>query len=113
MTESGVKTEFPPIIARHLPEIVALAKSYGVERLEVFGSVMTDRYDPLLSDVDFLVKYPRGYDYGPFLKHYQRFESDLAELLHSPVDLVMDSQSLRDRFRRNIAGTRTVLYDAG
>jgi predicted nucleotidyltransferase len=37
------------IIAEHLNAIRALCREYGVARLEVFGSVCTDEFDPLLS----------------------------------------------------------------
>lgn len=55
MTEVRTTNRLPPIVQRHLPGIVGLARIHGAERLEVFGSMMTDHYDPLTSDVDFLV----------------------------------------------------------
>lgn len=53
------------IVADHLPVISALAERFGVERLEVFGSVCTPAFDERRSDVDFLATYPDGYDDGP------------------------------------------------
>ncbi|MGC4192236.1 MAG: nucleotidyltransferase domain-containing protein [Thermomicrobiales bacterium] len=103
-------TDLPPIIREHLGAIVALARAYEVERLEVFGSVMTDRFDPARSDIDFLATYPEGYDFGPFLARFQHLERDLQTAVGRDVDLVMNSQSLRDRFRRSIAATRQVVY---
>jgi uncharacterized protein len=100
----------PAVLQPHLDEIVALAHAYGVERLEVFGSVMTDRFDPERSDIDFLVTYPEGYEFGPFLGRFQHLERDLGLVTGRDVDLVMDSPSLRERFRRSIASTRQVLY---
>lgn len=111
MNEPNVREDLPPIIADHLPEIVAVARRHGVARLEVFGSVMTDRYDPTRSDVDFLVRYPDDYQFGPFLKRFQQLEEDLGVVLDSPVDLVMESPSLKDRFVRSIAPTRHVVFD--
>lgn len=60
VTEVRTTNNRPPIVQRHLPEIVELARIHGVERLEIFGSVMTDHYDPLTSDVDFLVSFKQA-----------------------------------------------------
>ena len=114
MAETMVTTtELPPIIREHLDAIVALARAYEVERLEVFGSVMTDGFDPERSDIDFLVLYPDGYDFGPFVGRFQHLERDLQKAMGRDVDLVMDSPSLRERFRRSIASTGQVLYERG
>ncbi|MGN6486102.1 MAG: nucleotidyltransferase family protein [Thermomicrobiales bacterium] len=110
MKEDLVPTDLPPMIREHMDEIVALARTYEVERLEVFGSVMTDRFDPERSDIDVLVTYPGGYEFGPFLARFQHLERDLGLVIGRDVDLVMDSPSLRERFRRSSAQTRTVLY---
>ncbi|MGC4106290.1 MAG: nucleotidyltransferase domain-containing protein [Thermomicrobiales bacterium] len=114
MSEAATTTtDLPSIIREHLDAIVALARAYEVERLEVFGSVMTDRFDPDRSDIDFLVTYPEDYEYGPFLARFQYLERDLGEAVERDVDLVMNSPSLRERFRRSIASTRQVLYAVG
>ena len=100
------------LIRQRLPEIVALSQTYGIARLEVFGSAATAAFDPTESDVDFLVTYPAGYDFGPWLGRFQDFEAELAEILGVRVNLVMDS-ALRNRwFAREAARTRTVIHDA-
>ncbi len=99
-----------PVIERHTPAIRALAKEYGVARLEVFGSVCTSEWDPERSDVDFLVEYPPEYDYGPWVSRHFALEEALAELLDREVDLVMISALRRDRFRREADKTRTPIY---
>lgn len=76
------------LIARHRSAICALCHEYGVARLEVFGSVMTDALDPNLSDIDFLVEYPPDYDFGPWLKRFHELQRGLPEILIHPVDLV-------------------------
>jgi len=43
-----------------LEGIRALARAYGVARLELFGSAATDDFDAGRSDVDFLATYPDG-----------------------------------------------------
>ena len=101
-----------PIIVDHLHEIVALCRQFGVERLEVFGSIATPAFDPTMSDVDFLVTYPEGYDHGPWLGRVQDFESALASVLGRDVDLVMPHALRKSEFAAEAAKTRTVIYDA-
>ncbi len=55
-----------PDVARHIPEIRTLCREFGVSKLEIFGSAVTDAFDPGRSDVDFLVEYPERYDFGDF-----------------------------------------------
>ena len=101
-----------PLIAEHLDEIRALARSYGVARLEVFGSVCASTFDPERSDIDFLVAYPPGYDFGPWLARIQDLEADLGNLLGRDVDLVTTTALQNRWFRREADKTRTVVYDA-
>lgn len=101
-----------PLIAPHLDAIRALAREYGVARLELFGSVTTDAFDPERSDIDFLVTYPDDYDYGPWLGRVQDLKRALAELLDREVDLVMTSALENKWFRREAEKTRQVIYHA-
>lgn len=101
-----------PDVERHLPEIRALAREYGITRMDVFGSSCTPEFDPARSDFDFLATFPEGYDFGPWLGRLQEFEERLAELLGRDVDVVMDSERLRESFRAFAAETRINVYDA-
>ena len=49
--------------------IAELCRRYGVERLDVFGSVLRDDFRPD-SDVDFLVVF-RDNDFGPWGSKFQ------------------------------------------
>ncbi|MGC4106292.1 MAG: nucleotidyltransferase domain-containing protein [Thermomicrobiales bacterium] len=112
MAEPMTTIDLPSIIRGHLDAIVALARAYEVERLEVFGSVMTDRFDPDRSDIDFLVTYPEDYDYGPYVSRFVDLERALAETVGLPVDLVMNGRKLQSNplFLREAALTRTMIY---
>jgi predicted nucleotidyltransferase len=100
------------LIQQNLEAIRALAKEYDVARLEVFGSVCTSEFDPATSDVDFLVEYPEGYDFGPWLGRYQDLQAALADLLECKVDLVMIPALRNKWFRKEAEKTRRVIYDA-
>jgi predicted nucleotidyltransferase len=104
--------EISPVIQPHLGAIRAICREYGVARLEVFGSVQTDKFDPATSDIDFLVEYPEGYDFGPWAGRLQDFQDALSKLLHFPVDIVMMTALRREGFRLEAALTRSVVFDA-
>jgi len=99
-------------IEEHLAAIWVLCREYGVARLELFGSAGTDAFDAGRSDVDFLVEYPAGYDFGPWLGRLQDLEAALAVLLGRDVDLVTTSALRNKWFRREAEKTRRVIYDA-
>lgn len=100
------------IIEDQLEAIQELCREYGVARLEVFGSATGDAFDPERSDVDFLVTYPDGYVYGPWMGRYFELQERLEALLGRPVDLVMTS-ALRNRFfTRSVNQSRRLLYAA-
>lgn len=101
-----------PLIAKHREAINALCAEYGVERLEVFGSVMTDAFDPEHSDIDFIVEYPEGYDFGLWLTRYFEFKERLESLLGRPVDLVMAGAMRKRHFIASANETRQLLYAA-
>lgn len=106
--------EIPEFIASKRAEIALLCREYGVARLEVFGSVMTDEYDPELSDVDFIVCYEQE---AParlsFPLHFQ-LRDGLASVLVSDVDLIEEpSDGFRNRyFAKAVERTRSVVFDA-
>jgi len=83
-----------------------------VARLEVFGSAVTDAFDPDRSDVDFIVFYPPDYDFGAWLSRFQELEEALTDVVGRPVNLVMESALKNRWFAREAAKTRTVVYDA-
>ena len=67
--------------------IARACRARGVSRLAVFGSATSNRFDALLSDVDFLVEFAPGNEdaFGA----YFGLKEDLEALLGRPVDLVM------------------------
>ena len=100
-----------PIIANNPAAIRALAREVGVPRLEVFGSVSTEKFAPETSDIDFLVEYPQDDDFGPWLSRHFAVEAALANLLARKVGFVMVGATRHRWFRREANKTRAVLHD--
>jgi len=66
--------------------IAAACDRYGVKRLIVFGSAVTERFDETSSDVDFLVQFRD--DVADRFDAYFGLKESLEALLGRPVDLV-------------------------
>jgi uncharacterized protein len=64
-----------------------LCRKYGVRRLLVFGSAVTEQFDEARSDVDFLVDFAD--DVPSRFDAYFGLKEELEDLLRRPVDLVM------------------------
>lgn len=112
MAETIATTQNLPLIIReHLDAIVRLARAYDVEQLEVFGSVMTEQFDPEHSDIDFLVTM---LERGPLddFRRYAGLADALGDVLETPFDLILSDALQRESFRNEAAKTRCVIYDA-
>jgi uncharacterized protein len=100
-------------IAERQKQISALCARFGVSRLEVFGSAVSeDEFDARTSDIDFIVEFRPDQDLGPWLKHYFEFRDSLARLLGRSVDVVIASAMKNPFFIREANRTRTLVYAA-
>lgn len=85
-----------PEIPRHRAGIAAICRRFGVRRLEVFGSAATpDEFDPVESDVDFLVEFSP--ETQPGLGAFFGAKAALEHLLGREVDLV-EAQAIRNPY---------------
>jgi predicted nucleotidyltransferase len=82
-----------------------------VQRLEVFGSAATSRFDPETSDVDFLVTFV-GVRPGEYADNYFGLVEALEALFQRPVDVVVTSAITNPYFLQGIQSTRTLVYAA-
>jgi predicted nucleotidyltransferase len=83
---------------------------YGVERLRVFGSVLTDRFDPRSSDVDFLVTFrPQREN---LYRDYFDLKAELERIVERDVDLVVERSVRNPFFRASALENARDLYAA-
>lgn len=75
--------------------IRSACERYGVERLRVFGSVLTERFDPETSDVDFLVVFQPERE--NLFHDYFELKFELERIVGREVDLVME-RSVKNPF---------------
>ncbi len=96
-----------PSIAEKRDDLAALCRSYGVTRLEVFGSAARGSdFDPAKSDADFLVAFAEE-DSLSALDQLFGFAEALQDILGRPVDLVeilVGPQSVSSRCDQPLEG---------
>ena len=101
------------LIKENRNQLVSLCQSFGVLRLDVFGSAAVEKdFEFERSDLDFLVEFQPEQDLGPWLRHYFEFRGALESLFERPVDLVMPSAIKNACFLRELNRTREMLYAA-
>lgn len=89
--------------------IAALCRRFGVTRLAIFGSAVTDRFDPACSDVDFLVEFAPE---SASLDTYFGLKQALEDLFGRSVDLVSPNALRNPYFAERVEQTREELYAA-
>ena len=99
------------VISQHRPELKALCRRCGVQRLEVFGSAAKGQERSGESDLDFLVEFDAPPPGGYANAHFSLLES-LEALYGKRVDLVLASAIRNPFFLQSIEQTRTLLYAA-
>lgn len=83
---------------------------YGVRRLQVFGSVLSEHFDPQASDVDFLVDFLPGR--GDMFDDYFGLREALATIVGRRVDLVVARAVRNPYFRAAAFNSAQDLYAA-
>jgi predicted nucleotidyltransferase len=97
------------IIEQKKDDIVALCREYGVQRLDLFGSAASDRFDPETSDADFVVAFA-GEEHGTLYRYVDLAEA-LEQLLGRPIDLLTERAIGSPEFRSAVDASRLTIYE--
>lgn len=100
-----------PDINQCRSEVADLCRRFRVQRLELFGSATSDRFNAQSSDIDLLVEFQPLAE-GEHADAYFGLRESLELLLARPVDLVMLRAVRNPYFLQAIEPTRTLLYAA-
>lgn len=93
-----------------LGAIRSACERYGVEWLRVFGSALTDRFDPETSDVDFLVAFQPERE--NLFHDYFDLKLELERIVGRRVDLVMERSMKNPFFKASVFGGAEEIYAA-
>jgi predicted nucleotidyltransferase len=91
-------------------QLAALCREHRVDRLYLFGSAATDRFDEASSDFDFLVAFA---DQPPvaYAENYLAFADALETMSGRPIHLVTEKSMRNPYFKTSVLATRQLLYD--
>ncbi len=101
----------PLIIDQHRTELQDLCRRYQVKTLELFGSASEGAFDPLRSDLDFLVDF-LPMPPGPHSQAYFGLLFALENLFSRKIDLVELPGVRNPYFMKSANKSRRLIYAA-
>ena len=84
------------LIENNIQKIVALCKKYKVNKLFVFGSILTDRFNEA--------------EVGDYFDNYFDFKYSLEELFGRDVDLLEEQTIKNPYLKKNVDATKALIY---
>ena len=98
------------LVHKKYDELVELCRRFNVEKLDLFGSAVTGKFNPETSDLDFIIEFEDRKSPG-LLGRYLDFAQALESLFGRHVDLLTPRSIRNPFFRAQIDSTREQLYD--
>lgn len=96
------------LIETNIQKIAALCKKYKVNKLFVFGSILTNRFNDN-SDVDFVVSFNKA-EVSDYFDNYFDFKYALEELFGREVDLLEEQTIKNPYLKKNVDTTKALIY---
>ncbi|WP_302260612.1 nucleotidyltransferase family protein [uncultured Bacteroides sp.] len=96
------------LIENNIQKIIALCKRHKVNKLFVFGSILTNHFNDD-SDVDLLVSFNKA-EVSDYFDNYFDFKYALEELFSREVDL-LEEQTIKNQYlKKNVDATKILIY---
>ena len=92
--------------------IAEACRTFGVRRLEVFGSAVQGDFNPQKSDLDFIANFLPPLHPGVADRFFGLADA-LEKIFSRPVDLLTDAMIRNPVLREEINHDRTLIYDHG
>lgn len=96
------------LIENNIQKIIALCKKYKVNKLFVFGSILTNHFNKD-SDVDLVVSFNKA-EVSDYFDNYFDFKYSLEELLGREVDLLEEQTIKNPYLKKNVDSTKVLIY---
>jgi len=93
----------------YLTDIRAICSRHKVNRLYVFGSVLTERFN-MESDVDFIVDF-EPVDVFQYADNYYDLKFSLEAVLQRPVDLLEEKAIRNPYFQQVVNSKKQLVYE--
>jgi uncharacterized protein len=99
------------IIENNKSQIDQLCLINKVDKLYVFGSVLTDKFGTN-SDLDFVVAFDNTIDLMDYADNYFNFLFSLEDLFKREIDLVTEKSLKNPYFIKELDNTKQLIYAA-
>ena len=96
------------LIDSNIDNVRTLCKLHKVQRLFVFGSVLSDRFQND-SDIDLIVDF-QGVELYDYADNYFDFKESLENLFKREVDLLEDKAIKNPYLRKSIDSSKQLVY---
>ena len=96
------------LIESNIDNVRTLCKLHKVQRLFVFGSVLSDRFQKD-SDIDLIVDF-QGVDLYDYADNYFDLKESLENLFKREVDLLEDKAIKNPYLRQSIDSSKVLVY---
>ena len=96
------------LIESNIDNVRTLCKLHKVQRLFVFGSVLSDRFQKD-SDIDLIVDF-QGVDLYDYADNYFDLKESLENLFQREVDLLEDKAIKNPYLRKSIDSSKVLVY---
>ena len=96
------------LIENYIHKIIDLCKKHKVQKLFVFGSILTNRFNDK-SDVDLVVDFNKK-EVEDYFDNYFDFKYSLEELLGREIDLLEEQTIKNPYLKKNVDATKTLIY---
>ena len=96
------------LIETNIQKIAALCKKYKVNKLFVFGSILTNRFNDN-SAVDLVVSFNKA-EVSDYFDNYFDFKYALEELFGREVDLLEEQTIKNPYLKKNVDTTKALIY---
>ena len=98
------------LIEQKRGELTEFCHRYDVERLYLFGSAASGRFQPSSSDLDFIVEMTDRQPNASYADRYLGLAEELERLFGRPVDLITEQSIRNPYFRRGVEAARQLVY---
>lgn len=103
-----INKRFMKLIETNIQAIVALCKKHKVNKLFVFGSILTNRFNND-SDVDLVVDFKKA-EVEDYFDNYFDFKYSLEDLFGREVDLLEEQTIKNPYLKKNVDATKALIY---
>jgi predicted nucleotidyltransferase len=98
------------LVEQRRKSIAELCRRHEVRRLELFGSAARGDFEPVKSDLDFVVQFTRT-GYAGYADAFLDFAEALEKLFGRKVDLLTERMIRSPHFRAAVNASRQVVYE--